>query len=434
MFVKIHGVQVIGIATLIGGVLLRPAVGQMPTIRVVVGEARIVEASPTMSLVGTVEPALRSRVSSELAGLIVDMPAREGDVVQSGGLICKLNDDTLILKLAAERAQLDVLLSRHEELLAGTRKEELVRLKALLDEAVTEFDRRRFDMQRIEKLYADRDSNDKEFQDTRADFLAAERRKIAANAAYNLGLEGPRKERIAQAAHGVARQRALADRVASDLRKTLIRAPFDGHIVRRTVEIGEWISEGDTVVEMVDLRTVLVRVDVPETVLSYVHTGDSVRVTVDAVGRFFKGRIKNIMRQADLSARTFPVDIEVDNSDEALAGGMFARCTLPAGPIHETVAVPQDAIVMRDGITYVAMIMPSRQGGTSAMLSPVSVGIDIGELVTITSGNLPPGTTVITRGTELIPPFPMPVEIVDERGTPVAMPVSDKKKPPTGDA
>ena len=427
-------VQSVAAIALMGVLNSAVASAQMPAIRVVVGKASIVEASPTITLVGTVEPAKRSRVSSELAGLIVKMPAREGDFIAKGGLICKLNDDTLELQHAAERAQLSALIARLDELQAGTRTEELVRLKALLDEAAAEFDRRRFDMERVEKLYAASDSNDKEYQDTRADFLAAERRKIAADAAHKLGLKGPRKETIAQAEHDVARQQAIADRVASDMKKTAIKAPFAGHIVDRSVEVGEWISEGDPVVEMVDLRTVLIRVDVPESVLLYIQRGDTVRVTVDAVGNMFTGRVKHIMRQADPNARTFPVKIEVNNPDDTLAGGMFARSTLPSGPVSETVAVSQDAIVMRDGVTYVALVVPGHAGGHSAVLSAVSIGINVGDLVTITSGNLRPGTEIIIRGTELIPPFPVPIEIVDEQGTPVVMPTTDKKEPTTGDA
>ncbi len=410
------------------------AVAQMPVVRVVVGEARIVEASPTITLVGTVEPVRRSRVSAELAGLIVDMPVREGDRVTAGKMICTLNDDSLSLRLAGEKAQLGALRSRHEELLAGTRKGELVRLEARFEEASAEFDRSRFEMQRIERLYADRDSNDKEYQDARADFLASERRKIAAEAEFKLGVEGPRKETIAQAAHDVARQQAVVDRLASDVRKTVIRTPFAGHIVARLVEVGEWISEGDPVVEIVDLSSVLVRVNVPEHVLPHLHVGHSVRVLIDALERSFTGRIKHIVRQADRNARTFPVEIELDNTEDNLAGGMFARATVPAGPTAELLAVPSDAVVEREGIAYIGVVMPGHQGGHAGVLWPVTLGMNVGDWVTITSDNLSPGTRVIIRGTERILPFPTPVEIVDDRGTPVAMPAGRKKKAPAGDA
>ena len=172
--------------------------------------------------------------------------------------------------------------------------------------------------------------------------------------------------------------------------------------------------------ELIDLSSVLVRIDVPESVLPYLSQGDAARVKIDALKRSFVGSVKHIIRQADERARTFPVEIEIDNSERLLASGMFARATVPAGPASRIPAVPKDAIVERDGIPGVAMVMPAEHGGMVGMLISVSVGADVGDWVAVTSGNVPPGTKVITRGNENIFPFPTPVVIVDEKGTPVA--------------
>jgi multidrug efflux pump subunit AcrA (membrane-fusion protein) len=112
--------------------LARTAEAQMPATKVVVAEARTVDSSPTITLVGTVEPRRRSRVSTEVAGAIAQMPAREGDFIPADGVICTLDDEILKLRLAEEQAKLDELKARQDELLAGTRAEELARLKALM--------------------------------------------------------------------------------------------------------------------------------------------------------------------------------------------------------------------------------------------------------------------------------------------------------------
>jgi multidrug efflux pump subunit AcrA (membrane-fusion protein) len=128
---------------------------------------------------------------------------------------------------------------------------------------------------------------------------------------------------------------------------------------------------------------------------------------------------------------------------------MFARVTLAAGVAAPVVAVPQDAIVERAGVTYVAAInwVASQShnmengshekgqtggGGTSPMsgqasatggggyvgiLMPVTVGAEVGELIAITSGNVHPDMEVITHGNERMLPFPTPVEVVDEAGS-----------------
>lgn len=407
--------------------LSRPADAQMPATKVVIADARVVESAPTITLVGTVEPRRRSKVSAEVAGVVAEMTAREGDRIPSDGMICKLDDEILKLRLAEEQARLDGLKAKHEELLAGTREEELIRLKALLDESEARYEQWKFEMQRVEKLYAGRDSNDKEYYDTRADFVAAQRRKTAAEADYRLGVEGPRKEVIAQAAYAVAQQRAVVNRIATDLKNTVIGPPFAGHVVERIVEVGEWVSVGDAVVEIAELVSVLVQINVPESVLPFVHIGDPVRVKIDALKRSFEGQVRLIVRQAFVGARTFPVAVQVDNREGMLASGMFARVTVPAGPREQAVAVPKDAIVEHNGVRHVAMVIPGRDGAMMGMLSPVTIGLDVDEWITITSGNVHPGMSVITRGTERMLPFPMPIQIVDEHGTPVAAPEGEQR-------
>lgn len=376
-------------------------------------------APTTITLVGTVDPRRRSNIGSEIAGIVAEMPVRQGDLVKTGQLLCKLRDDILTLRLTEAQANLGALAVRHEELLAGLRPEELTRLKAILDETASEEERWTFEMKRIERLYEGSVSNAKEYQDTLAEFRAAERRRIAAQASYELGVAGPRQEEIARAAYDVAEQQAVVDRLKSELEKTSIRSPFDGFVTKRASEVGEWVAVGGAILEIIDLSSVLVRVNVPEFALPYVQVDDRARVMVDALKRTFDGRVKHVIRQADEKARTFPVDIEVDNPEALLSGGMFARAAVPAGSETEAVAVPKDAIVERDGIANVAIVIPGRQGGTVGMLVSVTVGADVGDWITITSGNVQPGTIVITRGNEHVLPFPTPVSIVDDKGVPV---------------
>ena len=78
-------------------------------------------------------------------------------------------------------------------------------------------------------------------------------------------------------------------------------------------------------------------------------TEDEIQTRIDALKKRFTGRIRHIVSQADPSARTFPVEIELDNSIGELRAGMFARATLVSGPKALGVLVPRDAIVQRQG-------------------------------------------------------------------------------------
>ena len=206
---------------------------------------------------------------------------------------------------------------------------------------------------------------------------------------------------------------------------------------------------------------------------------------IEALDRWFEGRVRHVIVQGDLAARTFPVEIAVPNpgyvdvggeriphpiaraasgqagsagansgtgtrstsevdphrgpgesgTDPAaalLAGGMFARVTIQAGPPAKTPAVPKDAVVTRDGVEYVCMITPGQEEGSlMAIPMPVTTGVDINDWIAVTSGNLAPGMQVVTRGNENIL-FPSPVVIVEKLGSPAERPAERPAGRPAG--
>ncbi len=349
------------------GILTAAAASAQPRTSDVVVAA--VERRPlpnTMKLVATVEPLTRSLLASEIAGIVEDMPVRQGDLVKTGDLIVRLNGDSLRWGLAEAEATL------------GAARARLMQWE--------------FETERIKKLYGDSQANEREVYNTRAE-------------------------------HDVARfevieQEARVDRLRTDLAKTEIKASIPGYVVRRETEVGEWVDRGGAVVELVDLSGVLIRVGVPESAMPFITPGDTCPVFVDALQREFRGSVRHIIRQADPEARTFPVEITVDNADRSLGAGMFARATIISGPKTDVVAVPKDAIVEREGIRYVAMVIPG-EDGKMGVLSPVTTGADVGEWIAITSGNLREGTEVVIRGNERMFPFPSPIRVVDRVGRPV---------------
>ncbi|MCP4590580.1 MAG: efflux RND transporter periplasmic adaptor subunit [bacterium] len=399
------------------------AFAQMPRTKVVVERAQTRALPATMRLVATVRPVVRSVLGSEVEGLVVEMPAREGDLMERDGVVCRLNGETLAAQLASARANLGALQARLKELQTGTRAEELARLKAALEEAKARHVQWTQEVQRVEGLQSKSRSNPKEVWDTEAEYRAAEQRMLSAQAAYDEGVNGPRAEVIAQASFAVAEQAAVVERIERDLAKTVIRAPFSGHVVRREAERGQWVERGGAIVELIDLSSVLVRVDAPEQAFPYVHVGDEARLRVDALGAVFTGRIKHVIPQADEASRTFPVEVVIDNADGRLKGGMIAWATLITGPERDAVAVPKDAVDVRGGTAHVCVVMPTEQGLT-AIPTAVTTGADIDDWIAVTSGNVAPGTQVVVRGNERIS-FPTPVEFSGEESPDTPPPASE---------
>ncbi len=392
------------------------------------------ELPATIRLVGTVEPATRSLLGAEVAGLVKAMPVRQGDLVGKGKLICQLKDDTLRLDYREAVARLDRLKARLTELEAGERKLVLVRLQAAMEEARALYEKWRVEKERIDKLYESDKAAYMEYRDVTAEFNAAAKRFEQAKALYELGKEGPRAEVITQARFDVAAQEAAVARFADYLSKTTIEAPFSGHVADRHTEVGEWIDQGGAVVELVDLRTVLVRVNVPEAAIPFARVGATCNVRIDALGGDFEGKIKHVIPQADQAARTFPVEIEIANSQFTLKAGMFARADVPSAPATKRLTVPTDAIIQR-GPARLVFVIEASQGKPMALPVPVHIEAEFGETAAVKAAPalgeaaaamshlLRAGAQVVVQGNQML--FgPSPVMVL-----PTTMPAGPTTRP-----
>ncbi|MDX1403343.1 MAG: efflux RND transporter periplasmic adaptor subunit [Woeseiaceae bacterium] len=127
--------------------------------------------------------------------------------------------------------------------------------------------------------------------------------------------------------------RAELARAELDIEYMTIRAPFDGALQERHVEVGDFVKLGDPVATVVDERTLVVRGSIPEYEARYVEKGalGSARL---ATGQTVNGRIRYVAPVADEATRTFSVELEIDNSKGNLRAGVTAELRIPAETVH----------------------------------------------------------------------------------------------------
>ena len=118
-------------------------------------------------------------------------------------------------------------------------------------------------------------------------------------------------------------------RAELDLDYMTIRAPFDGALQNRMVEIGDFVARGDPIATFVDNRTIIVSADVSEFDARYVEVGQSAEASL-ATGETVRGKIRYVAPVADEATRTFRVELEVDNVEGALRAGGTAELHIPA--------------------------------------------------------------------------------------------------------
>lgn len=366
------------------------------------------EVPASIKLVGTVLADRAAVVAAEVSGPVVSFPAAEGQLLKQGEVLCELDTVTAGLRLEEARARLGSLQARLEELENGTREELLRQLAAQVEEAQAIYEKWKYERKRVEELSERNQSSAKERHDTEMEYLAAKQRLSQMQAANEIAVNGPRQEEIARARYDVAAQEAVVRRLERDLEKTRIRAPFDGFVVAKRTEVGEWIEDGGPVCEMVAIETVKVRADVPESAVAYARTGAPATISSDTLQRTVAARIARVIPRAAPAARTFPIEIDLPNQDHTLLPGMFVWTYVPAGPRGKRLMVHKDAIVSRGPAKQVFVIRPGAGDGKMAIPTPVTTGLEVAGEIEIQAAGIQAGDLVVTRANErLFAPTPV---------------------------
>ena len=343
----------------------------------IVAAVETIAAEP-VQLLGSVAPRRAAMVASEVDGLVVDLSVDEGDAVRAGQVMVRLRTANVEQQLLGARA------SEREQAARLTRAEvDFGRLASLLERSA--ISQREYD-----QAVADRDA----------------------------------------LAGGVERLRAEVDRLEDRLERATIVAPFGGRVTAVSVEVGEWVGQGDTIAALVDLSEVEVQVQVTERYISAVQRGFEVDVTFDAFpGQVFPGRVTAVVPEAVPEARTFPVLVRVANPQRAIKGGMAARVTAQLGSPTPTVLVAKDALVRCGRQVHVFRLNPdgaNGSGGEGTTGSVEQLYVETGPALgqwQVVYGAVAGGDLIVVRGNErLFPGQPSVVSAVRALEVPEADP------------
>lgn len=365
------------------------------------------------SFVGSIEPFRETVIGSAVDGRMVEILAREGDLVQEGNPLAQLRTKTTEFELAAAQAQLRLQQEMLRELKSGSRPEEIEQAEARVAGAVAEQTYQEANLQRLMNLRESSRSvvTDDAIQQAQAQTEQARQLLLEAQAALALARQGPRQERVEQAQANLDFQQQQVLQLEDRLEKHTVRAPFDGYVTEEQSEAGRWVKQGDPIASMVDLSTVNVVVELPEQYIAKIRIGTPARVTLESLPEVdVSAAVTRIVPVAQRQGRTFPVKVQLQNSVDAegqplLKAGMLARVAIPLGEARESIVVPKDALVLGGASPTVMLVVPSRDNPDQLTVAPVPVrtGIASGNEIEVL-GDLQPGSRVIVRGNERVRP------------------------------
>ncbi|HVT33094.1 MAG TPA: efflux RND transporter periplasmic adaptor subunit [Rhodanobacteraceae bacterium] len=201
-------------------------------------------------------------------------------------------------------------------------------------------------------------------------------------------------EARAQVAQFTAQLRQAEVRVKSaqhDLDQTELRSPFPGVVSERLVQRGEYVATGAAIAHVVDTSHLEARVQAPLALASLVKPGMELPVRLG--DREFKADVRAVVPVGEERSRQFELRLSLAEAD--LLVGSAVEVALPEREIAQTLAVPRDALVVRNDGSYVMRI---KSDGTAERVE-VRSGASDGELTAVT-GALSAGDVVVVRGAE----------------------------------
>lgn len=303
-------------------------------------------AAPTADMTGTLYFDRISRVSPEEASRVTVVRFKEGDRVKKGAILVRMDTRLLEKELALQEARLLQLEIRTKKAKLNLDRQTRLFKNNVTPESV--YDEQRF---------------------THEELL---------------------QEQIV-----ISRQ---IDKLKIRLSKHVVTAPFDGVVLEKQVDLGEWVGPGTQICKLGAADAVFVQVPVAEHLVRYIKIGESLPVYLHAYGMQLTGIMQGIRPVADARTKNIALKLKLDYQGP-VAQNMSATVKVPVSDKKDVLIMPRDALVQVRGQDLVYIVEAGK-----ASPRPVTVvhahGLNIG----VTANGLSKGMTVVTEGNERLQP------------------------------
>jgi HlyD family secretion protein len=332
---------------------------------------------------GRIEPISKVDIKSKANGIIEQLRVDVGDRVRSGQVLAELDKENLSARLREARA---ALMGAE----ASVRAAQAEYAKNKVEAEGPEIDLARRNLERAEKLHADKLISQQNLEEARTQLSVAENRQHAASTQL-----GVTQARVGRASAEVAQALAAFERVQEELDNATIRSPIDGIVLARPVEVGSPVSSilnmganATLVMVLGDISQVYVKGEVDETDIGTVKLGQPARIRVETFrDRLFEGRVTQISpmgTKAD-NVVAFDVRVSIDNPTGELLANMTANAEIVLEEHKRTLVIPEMAIIYDASRKPWAEVVDARNDSGKRRVA-LTIGISNGTRTEVVSG------------------------------------------------
>ncbi|MCA1765687.1 MAG: efflux RND transporter periplasmic adaptor subunit [Desulfobulbaceae bacterium] len=329
---------------------------EAPPARVVAASIVQEEVSENRPFIGRLYYDTASEISAEVSGLVEIVAVDEGDLVEKDASLLRLNTELLDREIdikLAEIEQIDLRISHAEK-----------------------------QYRRLESLYEKEGISEKLYED--------------ALYAYEDGLKDKQVAELE------------LKKLLLDLEKSVVKAPYDGIVMAKNVDSGDWVQPGKALIRLGSVNDLFVKVPIGENLLKFVETGSRVVVEIEAYGKKLQGTVEGIVPVADPKTKNVFVKVRIP-AQKNIVENMSARVFVPVGARKRLSIIPRDALVSMGGNDFVYTV----KEGKAAIL-PVNIVSFLGDTVGADNSHFREGMEVIVEGNERLRPE-QPVVVIGGR-------------------
>lgn len=327
---------------------------QMPPARVVTAPVRQAQVAQTSMVTGVLAFERVANVASEVEGLVVEHRIVAGNTVKKGDVLVRLGTEFLEKDIDISYAQ--------------------------LGEVDADIERLQREMKRFQSL---------------------EKQRAASRSAYEQVLY-EHKAKLRQRDGLIKRVERLQLRIA----KSTVHAPFDGLILEKNKELGEWVKIGDGLARIASTEQINARLPVSESLMRFQTPGTSMDLELPSLGKTVDGRLLAVEPVADVRSKTVFLKVRIPYTDGVFEN-LTARAQVPVDQARVMTLVPRAALVGgKQPQVYVV-----RDG--KAVATPVEIEARTGTDLAIRTDSLAVGTPVVVDGNDRLRPG-QAVQVVDD--------------------
>lgn len=312
-----------------------------------------VEQTVTALAAGTVVPTEDSMIASGVMGIVMDVPVEEGERVEKGDLLILLDHIELDARVTLAEANVSAGESRLQqarlaaEIYADVATTRLKQSEAQLDMAQLDFNR-------IKKLSDEKAVSQRDLDRVALSLRVAQESVAAARAGVRENLV--RAEEILTAKSTVKQLGAALAVARAAREKAFVRAPFHGVVARILFDVGEAVTMGMPLLQLVQDSTAYVQAPFDEANAAEISVGQKARINLDVYrDRAFQGKVVYISPVVSINpdlSRTLDVKIRVLEERERFMAGMSADVTILVDEKDDVIFVPSESLI-RERFAYV---------------------------------------------------------------------------------